>query len=135
MSRTYLGGRIVASRRRGWLVLGDLLALVVFAVAGEYRHGGTARSVVETALQFGVGWAVVGVLVGAYGARALESRGRAAGLGAAGWAGGAVVGAVVRYLTEPGASLSPIFVLVTAGVGVVVFAAWRALAASWFGAD
>lgn len=129
MARTYLAGRIEASRTVALLALGDLVALVVFAALGEYRHAGTVLATVETALQFGVGWLVVAVLAGAYGPRALDGWPRAAALGVGAWALGAVLGAVVRFVTEPGASLDPVFVLVTVGVGAVLFGVWRAVAA------
>lgn len=128
-TRTYLGGRIVASRRFAFLAAGDLLALLVFAVASAARHGGTVASVAETAAEFGLGWLVVAIAAGAYGARALDAWWRAGLLGGAAWAGGAVIGAAIRAAVEPLASLTPVFVLVTAGVGAVLFGGWRALAA------
>lgn len=129
MARTYLAGRVEASRTVALLALGDLVALLVFAALGEYRHAGTVAATVQTALQFGVGWLVVAVPAGAYGPRALEDLRRAVALGVGAWAAGAVVGALVRVATEPGAGLSPVFVLVTAGVGAVIFGGWRGLAA------
>lgn len=129
VTRTYLGGRIVASRRFALLAGGDLLALLVFAGASALRHGGTLVSMAETTVEFGLGWLLVALLAGAYGARALENSKRAAVIGAGAWAGGAVVGAVIRVAVEPFASLAPVFVLVTAGVGAVIFGAWRAVAA------
>lgn len=129
MAGTFLGGRFVASRRRAVLAVGDLLALLVFAAASAARHGGSTGVVAQTALQFGLGWVAVAVATGAYGERALAGRTRAAALGAGTWAGGAVVGALLRYATEPGAGLSAVFVLVTAGVGAVIFGVWRAIAA------
>lgn len=129
MTRSYLGGRIVATRRYALLAAGDLVALLVFAAASAVRHGGNVTSLAQTAAEFGLGWLLVAVLAGAYGARALDGRWRAGLLGAAAWAGGAVVGAVIRAAVEPLASLAPVFVLVTAGVGAVIFGAWRALAA------
>ena len=129
MAQRYLGGRIVASRRYALLAAGDLVALLVFSAASAARHGGTVASAAQTAAEFGLGWLVVAVLVGAYGARALDGVPRAALLGAGAWAGGAVVGAVIRWAVEPYASLAPVFVLVAAGVGAVIFGVWRALAA------
>lgn len=133
MARTYLGGRIVASRRYALLAVGDLLAVLLFAVLGELRHAGSVATVVETTVQFGVGWAVVAPLVGAYGPSALDGWRRAARLGAGAWTVATVVGVLVRYLTESGASLSPVFVVVTVGVGVIIFGIWRAGAATWIG--
>ena len=127
-TRTYLGGRIVASRRYGRLVAGDVVALLVFATLGELRHSGTVVSTLQTAVEFGLGWLVVAVALGAYGRRALESPLRAAGLAAVAWALGAVLGAAIRATVEPLASFNPVFVLVTAGVGAVVFGVWRAIA-------
>lgn len=131
--RTYLGGRIVASRRFALLAAGDLAALLVFALASAARHGGSLTSVAETAAEFGLGWAVVAVAAGAYGSQALSGWWRAGLLGAVAWAGGAIIGAAVRATVEPFASFTPIFVLVTAGVGAVIFGVWRALAARLLG--
>lgn len=128
MARTYLGGRLVVSRRIALLAAGDLLALLVFAALGSLRHGGTVVATLVTAVEFGIGWAVVAVALGAYGARALESPGRAVGLAVVAWAGGAVLGAAIRAAVEPQASMAPVFVLVTVGVGAVVFGVWRAVA-------
>jgi len=129
MAQRYLGGRIVASRRYALLAAGDVVALLVFAVLGELRHAGTVVATLGTAVEFGIGWAVVAVALGAYGARALDSPGRAAGLAVVSWVGGAIVGAAIRAAVEPTASFVPIFVAVTAGVGAVVFGVWRAVAA------
>lgn len=129
MTQRYLRGRVVASRRHALLAAGDVGALLVFAVASAARHGGTVASVGQTVAEFGLGWVLVAVLAGAYGARALDGWVRAGLLGAVAWAGGAVVGAVIRAWVEPLASLAPVFVLVTAGVGAVIFGGWRALAA------
>lgn len=128
MAERYLGGRIVATRRFTLLATGDLLALLVFASASAVRHGGTVTSVAETAVEFGLGWLVVAVPLGAYGVRALDGRLRAGLLGAIAWAGGAVVGAAIRAAIEPFAQFSLVFVLVTAGVGAAIFGAWRAIA-------
>ena len=129
MAQRYLGGRIVASRRYALLAAGDLVALLVFAGASAARHGGSALSMAQTVGEFGLGWLVVAVLAGAYGARALDDVPHAALLGAGAWVGGAVVGAVIRVAVEPFASLAPVFVLVAAGVGAVIFGVWRGLAA------
>ena len=130
---TYLGGRIVASRRFALLAAGDLVALLLFATLGELRHAGTVAATLVTAVEFGIGWAVVAVALGAYGARALGSPSRAAGLAAVSWALGAVLGAAIRAAVEPLASFAPVFVLVTAGIGAVIFGVWRALAARLLG--
>ena len=130
MAQRYLGGRIVASRRYALLAAGDLVALLVFAGASAARHGGSALSMAQTVGEFGLGWLlVVAVLAGAYGARALDDVPHAALLGAGAWVGGAVVGAMIRAAVEPFASLAPVFVLVAAGVGAVIFGVWRGLAA------
>lgn len=128
MTRTYLHGRLVVSRRFALLAAGDMLALLVFATLGSLRHSGTVVGTLVTAVEFGVGWVVVAVALGAYGARALDSPGRAAGLAVVAWAGGALVGAAIRAAVEPLASFAPVFVLVTAGVGAFVFGVWRAVA-------
>lgn len=131
MTRTALGGRIVLRRRTARLAVGDALVVLLFAALGEARHGGTVTATLVTAAEFGLGWLVVATILGAYGPRALASPGRAAGLGVLAWAGGAVLGAAIRAAVEPLASFAPVFVLVTVGVGAVLFGIWRFLAARW----
>lgn len=131
MTRTVLGDRIVVSGRTARLVAGDAVAVALFAVLGELRHAGTARSTVETFGEFGLAWVLVATAVGAYGPGALDSPPRAAALAALAWVGAAVVGAAIRAGVEPGATLAPVFVLVTAVVGVVLLGSWRFVAARW----
>lgn len=135
MAREILRGRVVASGLTARLLVGDVVAILLFSTIGELRHGGTAVAVLFTAAEFGVGWAVLAILLGAYGRRALPSPGRAAALGATTWIGGAVVGAFVRAAVEPGATVVPIFVVVTATVGAVILGGWRLLAARWLGTE
>lgn len=113
------------------LAAGDLLALLAFAVASAARHGGGSAEVVETALQYGAGWVVAAAAVGAYGSAAVGGWRRGVRYGAATWSIAAVLGGVVRYLTEPGAGLGAVFLLVTVGVGAALFGGWRALAGAW----
>jgi hypothetical protein len=134
MGRTYLGGRVEASRRTVRLAVGDAVAVLVFAAIGQARHGGGVTATLVTAGEFGLGWVVVATLLGAYGPRALASPGRAAGLGVLAWIGGSVLGAVIRTVVEPYATLNPVFVLVTMAVGVVILGGWR-FSAAWLLAD
>jgi len=134
MARETLGGRVVASRLTARLLVGDVVAILLFSTLGELRHGGTAPAVLGTAAEFGVGWVVLALLLGAYGRRSLASPGRAAALGAATWVGGAVIGVFVRAAVEPGATVEPVFVVVTAAIGAVILGGWRFLAARWLGA-
>lgn len=135
MARTVLAGRIDASRRTARLTLGDALAVLLFAAIGQARHGGGLPATLVTAAEFGLGWVVVATLLGAYGPRALASPGRALGLGALAWAGGAVLGAAIRAAVEPLATLNPVFVAVTVAVGVVIVGGWRFAAARWLLVD
>lgn len=135
MARTSLGGRIDVRRRTARLALGDALAVLVFAALGQARHGGSVTATLVTAAEFGLGWAVVATLLGAYGPRALASPGRAVGLGVLAWAGGAVLGAVIRAAVEPLATVAPVFVAVTVAIGAVIVGVWRFAAATWLLVD
>lgn len=131
MAPTVLGDRVVVSGRTTRLVAGDAIAVGLFAVLGELRHAGTVRATVETFGEFGLAWVLVATAVGAYGPRALDSPARAAALAVVAWVGAAVVGAAIRAAIEPGATLAPVFVLVTAAVGGILLAVWRFAAARW----
>jgi hypothetical protein len=118
------------SARTGVLLAGDLVAIGLFVLVGELRHGGTLAAGATTYAQFVAGWLVAAIVVGAYGTGAVASVGRAAGLGLLGWILGAVLGAIIRAALRPGFFIAPTFVGVTIGAGGVLLVAWRLLAAA-----
>ena len=127
MSR--LARRVEISGRSGVLLVGDLAAIGLFVLLGEIRHGGTLRSGAFTYAEFGAGWVIAAVAVGAYAGDALSSRGRAVALAGGGWVLGALLGQVIRSYVKPGFYVAPTFLAVTIGVGGVLLVGWRLLAA------
>lgn len=117
--------------RTATLVAGDMLALLLFATIGRRSHGEAAglaavAEVARTALPFAVGWLAVAPWAGAF------TPARTAGLGpmlratSLGWAGGLLVGAVVRALMigRP----SPLsFYIVTFLAALLLLGGWRAV--------
>ncbi|NTU81639.1 MAG: DUF3054 domain-containing protein [Chloroflexales bacterium] len=118
------GGRTAA------LAAGDVLVLLVFAAIGRRSHGEAAGlaavgEVALTALPFIAGWLAVAPLTGAF------SPARTAGVGAMlkttllGWAGGLLVGAVLRAVMV--GRFSPLsFYVVTFLAALMLLGGWRA---------
>jgi hypothetical protein len=123
-----LGSRVRVSRTSGILLAGDLLAIGLFVVAGEIRHGRPPAAGALTFAEFAAGWLLAAVLVGAYADDAVSSLPRAAALASGGWLLGASFGQLIRAIVEPGFYVAPTFFLVTLGVGGVLLVGWRLLA-------
>ncbi len=116
--------------RAAALVIGDVLALLIFAAIGRRSHGEAAGlaalgEVALTALPFIVGWLAAAPWAGAF------SAARTAGVGPMlratllGWVGGLLVGAVVRAAMI--GRFSPIsFYVVTFCVALLLLGGWRA---------
>lgn len=122
-------GHFDLSAHTGLLLTGDLIAIGLFVVVGELRHGGTLAAGAATYTQFVAGWLVAATVVGAYGTGAFGSPLRAAGLPLLGWTAGAILGAFIRAVVRSGFFISPTFLGVTIGAGGVLLVAWRLLAA------
>jgi hypothetical protein len=125
---TVLGSRIHVSRTSGMLLLGDLLAIGAFVVAGEIRHGQPVAAGALTFAEFAAGWFLAAVVVGAYAANATASLRRTVLLAGGGWLLGASIGQLIRAVLEPGFYVAPTFYLVALGVGGVLLVGWRLLA-------
>ncbi len=118
------GGRTAA------LAAGDIVMLLIFAALGRRSHGEAAGlaallEVGRTALPFIVGWLVAAPLAGAF------SPARTAGLAPMlratllGWAGGLLVGSLLRALMI--GRFSPVsFYVVTFLVALLLLGGWRA---------
>jgi hypothetical protein len=123
-----LAGRVDADALR-LFVVGDLLAILAFVVAGELRHGihplVAPLAVADTALQFYVGWAVAAPLVGAYARSTLDSRRSmlVASLGA--WLLAVVVAQALRATPWFRGDAAASFALVSVAVGGVLLLGWR----------
>lgn len=120
--------RIDVSGTSAVLLAGDLLAVLAFVLAGEFRHHPTDLALSRTPgtlLPFLVGWAVVAPVSGAY-AAGIGRQPRAGALTvAAAWVGAALLGHALRATDYVQGGFDPTFVavsLVTAGALLVV---WR----------
>ncbi len=128
-----LAGRVDASAVRLYLV-GDLLAILAFVVAGELRHGFhplvEPLAVADTAVQFYLGWAVAAPLVGAYARSTVESRRSmlAASLGA--WMLAVVVSQALRATPWFRGDAATSFAAVSVVVGGALLVGWRVIRAA-----
>ena len=127
-ARPILRSRVDGSRVSGVLLAGDLVAIGVFVVAGELRHGRPPAAGTLTFLEFAAGWLLAAVAVGAYRHGAVATAPRSALLAVGGWLLGASLGQVIRAVVEPGFYIAPTFLVVTLGVGGALLLGWRLLA-------
>lgn len=124
-----IAGHVGRPRRTVVIAVGDAAMIALFVALGELRHGGTVEAGLETFVQFGLAWAVVGVAAGVYAADALASPRRAAGYGMIAWAVAALVAQFLRLFLVQGARFQPTFVLVSIAVGGLLLGGWRYAAA------
>lgn len=127
------GARIDRSWATLGLVVGDLVLIAVFVVAGELRHGyglpAHPERVLGTAIPFFIGWVVMSVVVGVY-RRSVYTVPRTAALRTAlAWVGAALVGQALRATELFHGAFAPAFLLVSLGVGLVLLVPWRAIVA------
>ncbi|MFB6227332.1 MAG: DUF3054 domain-containing protein [Halobacteriales archaeon] len=127
-ARPILRSRVDVSRVSGILLAGDLLAIGLFVVAGEIRHGRPPATGTLTFLEFATGWLLAAVAAGAYRRDAVSSPGRTVLVAGGGWLLGASLGQLIRAVVEPGFYVAQTFFLVTLGVGGVLLVGWRLLA-------
>lgn len=116
-----------------WLAVGDLLVIGLFVLSGEFRHYPPDVALTrapETALPFVVGWVLIGTVVGAYASDALASWQTSLVRAVAGWAGGVVVGLVLRATPFLHGSVTPAFAAVAFLVGGLMMGVWRGSAAA-----
>ena len=119
----------VAARRTALLVVGDALALLIFAALGRASHGEDAgltalAQVAETAAPFIIGWFAVAPLFGAYRAQmtgALQPMlARTALTWLVAWPIGLGLRALIRQTTIPVS-----FALVTFVTVLAIMSLWR----------
>lgn len=125
-----LTGRVDGGAVRLYVV-GDVLAILAFVVAGELRHGVhpfvAPFAVADTAVQFYLGWMVAAPLVGAYKRSTVDSRRSAlvASLGA--WVLAVVVAQMLRATPWFRGEADLAFAAVSVAVGGVLLVGWRAI--------
>jgi hypothetical protein len=134
MVTEWLGDRVDASRATAGLFAGDIAAITLFVVVGEISHGvdpiALAGYVVTNTLSpFVVGWLLVAIPAGMYGAATREPTSRVALRTAGAWFVADVIAQAIRMTPyiQGGASLrsSVVFGLVTFAVGGGLLVAWR----------
>ena len=120
-----------------WLVLGDLLALLLFVWVGRGTHSLPSSDIVAalvTAAPFVLGWFVVAPWLGLYKARVSQNLGQLLPRLLLAWLIAGPLSALLRaiFLGRPlPEGIIPIFVLVTTGVGFAFFLVWRLLYLWW----
>ncbi|WP_440990229.1 DUF3054 domain-containing protein [Haloarchaeobius baliensis] len=121
------GGPTAGDRLR--VVAVDVVVLCALIVAGELRHQvdpiEQPLAVVETAVPFLLGWAVVATLVGAYGDRALSDRLWSVRTAVGGWLGAVGIGAILRGSPYFAGAIPWTFLAVMAGLGTLALVVAR----------
>lgn len=124
--------------RPGWLfdvdprtvrlfVVGDVVAILAFVVAGELSHGRPLAlgRVAGVAVPFLVGWALVGTAVGVYGRGVRASAPRLVVATTIGWLGADAVGQAIRATAAFPGDAATTFFLVAFGVTLLLLLVWR----------
>lgn len=120
-----------------WLVLGDLLALLLFVWVGRGAHslpGSDIVAALATAAPFVLGWFVVAPWLGLYKARVSQNLVQLLPRLLLAWLIAGPLSALLRaiFLGRPlPEGIIPIFVVVTTGVGFAFFLVWRLLYLWW----
>ncbi|MDY6817196.1 MAG: DUF3054 domain-containing protein [Halobacteriales archaeon] len=131
MVRELFDGRLALSPTMALIALGDVLLIALFITIGELRHGVPPLSGLDTIGQFLIGWFIVAPFGRVYTFRAFDSPRAAGARLIAGWVPAAVLGVVIRANMEAGATIAPVFVLVTVIGGIVLLLPWR-MAVAWY---
>ena len=130
----WFGDRVDPSRGTLGLFVGDLAVIVLFVVLGELSHGidpvaNAGYVVTNTLWPFVVGWLVVAVPAGMYGAATRESPSRVAVRTAGAWLCADVIAQAIRSTSyvQGGATLRTlvVFGLVSFTVGGALLVLWR----------
>ncbi|MFC6862557.1 DUF3054 domain-containing protein [Halomicroarcula sp. GCM10025817] len=129
---TVESGRVELSSRTAVLALGDVLALLIFVVAGEYSHGidplANPGRVGGTLAPFLIGWGLVAVAGGLYAAPSRSSLGRTLATTFGGWVLAVVVAQLLRATAVFHGDAALTFALVSTFVGGVLLVGWRLIA-------
>lgn len=124
--------RVELSSRTAALALGDVLAILLFVVAGEYSHGidplGNVGRVGGTLAPFLIGWGIVAVVGGFYAQRSRLSLGRTVGLTFVGWVVAVVIAQALRATAVFHGDAAITFALVSVFVGGALVVGWRVVA-------
>lgn len=129
--RAFVGARVDFTRRSAVVAVGDFLAIAAFVVPGGIRHGFPPWlfpiRTIDTFVPFLVGWIVAALLGGLYTADALKNPRRILSWTVPAWILALLLGHAIRATPLFHGGTSPVFFLVTLGVGAPVGIAWRLL--------
>lgn len=109
-------------------LLGDLVAIALFVLAGEFEHAAPFSDlayVADTAAPFYLGWLLVAPIAGAYAARARESYGNALLATAPAWLLADLAAMALRATTLFHGDAAVTLYLVAGVVGLGLLSAWR----------
>lgn len=120
--------RIDATQFMGALALGDLVAITLFVVVGQYQHESQPLAdpmgIFEAAAPFYLGWILVALVAGLYTYDATVSARRAAAWSIPVWVLAVVIALPVRAVVLPGSG-SLIFAAVSMFFGGILVVGWR----------
>jgi hypothetical protein len=120
--------RIEPSRTTALLAVGDIAAILVFIVVGEYTHGYNplvaVGRVAGTALPFMIGWAIATAATGLYGPRSGSLR-KIVGVTLLSWIVAVGIAQALRATAVFHGNAALTFALVSVGVGGVSLSIWR----------
>ncbi len=125
------------SQKWVWLVVGDLLALLLFIWVGRGTHSLPGSDIVAglaTAAPFVLGWFAVAPWLGLFKASVSQNLAKLLPRLLLAWLIAGPLGALLRaiFLGRPlPEGIIPIFVVVTTGVGFAFFLVWRLLYLWW----
>jgi hypothetical protein len=116
------------------LVIGDVLALLIFVIVGRLSHGFTSDwliNVVRIVTPFLIGWFVVAIPVGAYRSDLLTSPGQLMLRSAAAWIVGNLIAFAVRaFLFQNNVTIP--FALTSVAFTGLFLLGWRAVYLWWY---
>jgi len=126
--RVWFERRIDATQFIGALALGDLVAITLFVVIGQYQHGGAPLAnpsgVLEAAAPIYVAWILIALVAGLYTADATVSARRAASWSIPAWILAVLIALPIRAVAVPG-NASLVFAAVSMVFGGVLVVGWR----------
>lgn len=123
--------RLAAGALRRYLA-GDVVAIVAFVLAGQFRHGTDPLTVPGrfpgVLAPFLLGWVLAAPAVGAYRDGTLSSWREAVGRAVLAWGVAATAAQTLRGLPAFPGDADPVFYAVTLGAGGALLVGWRLVA-------
>lgn len=120
--------RIDSTQLMGGVALGDLVAITLFVVVGQYQHGGAPLArpagVFEAAAPFYVAWVLVALVAGLYTRDATVSPRRGASWSIPAWIVTVPIALALRAVAFPG-NASLVFAAVSMLFGGILVVGWR----------